>query len=279
MARAGHVPTVRRSLVRRSILRVLRWILPDAASTLIDSVAFAAYLATDPRSFCRYLSLLLEPRGPVKVSLRGLDHAILLRPSSSDALVAFGALGRRYHLPPVALEEDATILDLGANIGLTAADYASRYPKATIVAVEMDDENAAMAVRNTATYQDRVTVIHAAAWWEETRLSYTRAAGDEWAFAIAERGDQEVATVTVLSLVEQYGPVDFIKMDIEGAEREVLSKNTGWAAAVRSIQVEVHDPYTVEQCERDLRELGFTPVAHPSNVASVNATRATAEAG
>jgi len=83
----------------------------------------------------------------------------------------------------------------------------------------------------------------------------------------------------VLSLVEQYGPVDFIKMDIEGAEREVLSKNTGWASAVRSIQVEVHDPYTVEQCERDLRELGFTPVAHPSNVASVNATRATAEAG
>ena len=271
------MPTVRRSLVRRSILRALRWILPDAASTFVDSVAFAAYLARDPRTFFRYLDLLLEPRAPVALSLRGLDHPIFLRPSTSDALVAFGTLGRRYHLPPVALREDATIIDLGANVGLTTADYASRYPKATIIAVEMDDENAAMAVRNTATYRDRVTVIQAAAWWEETRLSYTREAGDEWGFAIGERGDHEVATVTLVDLIEKYGPVDFIKMDIEGAEREVLSKNTAWASAVRSIQVEIHEPYTMEQCEHDLRELGFVPEPHPWHVASVNATRGPAE--
>ena len=49
-----------------------------------------------------------------------------------------------------------------------------------------------------------------------------------------------------LDLVEQYGPVDFLKVDIEGAEQEVLTKNTGRASAVSTIQVEIHEPYTVE---------------------------------
>jgi hypothetical protein len=46
-------------------------------------------------------------------------------------------------------------------------------------------------------------------------------------------------------------------MDIEGAERDVLRVNTGWAQEVRVILVEVHSPYTAEGCEDDLCRLGF----------------------
>jgi FkbM family methyltransferase len=259
--------------VRSSLIQAVRRILPDGAAPVIDSVYYAVKLARNPRSFYRYLRLLLDPRAPVEVSLRGLAHPIFLRPATTDALVAFGTLGEGCHLPPGALPEDAIIVDLGANIGLTAADYASRYSKATVIAVEMDDSNAAIAVRNTAYYRDRVTVIQAAAWWEATRLSYAAQKGDEWGFALSEQGDREVATVAVADLVEQYGPVDFLKMDIEGAEQQVLSNSTSWASAVRYLQVEVHQPYTVEQCERDLRDLGFATERHPTHPASVNATR------
>ena len=67
--------------------------------------------------------------------------------------------------------------------------------------------------------------------------------------------------VTVSELIEQLAPdsvVDYIKMDIEGAERDVLTRNTDWATRVRSMKVEVHEPYSCEQCLRDLRRLGFT---------------------
>ena len=42
--------------------------------------------------------------------------------------------------------------------------------------------------------------------------------------------------------------VDYAKIDIEGAERELLRDNAGWAERVRTVNVEVHEPYTVEEC-------------------------------
>jgi hypothetical protein len=61
------------------------------------------------------------------------------------------------------------------------------------------------------------------------------------------------------------GPVDYVKMDIEGSEREVLRTNTEWAAAVRSLKVEVHEPYTVGNCVRDLEALGFRAWLDPAH--------------
>jgi hypothetical protein len=51
--------------------------------------------------------------------------------------------------------------------------------------------------------------------------------------------------------------VDFVKMDIEGAEAQVLRRATEWAERVRSIKVEVHRTYSVSDGANDLRALGF----------------------
>lgn len=62
------------------------------------------------------------------------------------------------------------------------------------------------------------------------------------------------------TLVGQYAAhqiVDYIKMDIEGAERDVLRLNTEWATRVRCIKVELHGGYTKAQCIGDLSALGF----------------------
>lgn len=51
------------------------------------------------------------------------------------------------------------IVDLGANLGITVADNARRYPEAQIIAVELDPENAELARRNTAPWADRVELL------------------------------------------------------------------------------------------------------------------------
>jgi hypothetical protein len=51
--------------------------------------------------------------------------------------------------------------------------------------------------------------------------------------------------------------IDYVKMDIEGAEREVLRSNTEWAERVRCIKVEVHHGYSKDDCIADLQRLGF----------------------
>jgi hypothetical protein len=58
-------------------------------------------------------------------------------------------------------------------------------------------------------------------------------------------------------------------MDIEGAESRVLTRNTAWSRKVKCIKVEVHEPYSVHECVRDLGRLGFATQVDAWHWASV----------
>lgn len=67
--------------------------------------------------------------------------------------------------------------------------------------------------------------------------------------------------ISPAALLARSGPqtmVDYAKVDIEGAECELLRTRGEWAERVSAIKVEVHAPYTVEECRRDLGALGFS---------------------
>jgi hypothetical protein len=68
------------------------------------------------------------------------------------------------------------------------------------------------------------------------------------------------------------GGVDYVKMDVEGAERELL-RSPGWNEQVRCIKVEVDEPYTLEECVTDLRRLGFTAQIDQDHWACVSGVR------
>jgi hypothetical protein len=70
---------------------------------------------------------------------------------------------------------------------------------------------------------------------------------------------RRVRACSLSRLLEREEKVDLLQMDIEGAERAVLRRGIEWAGKVQQIVVEVHEPYTVDECQEDLRELGFTP--------------------
>jgi FkbM family methyltransferase len=161
-----------------------------------------------------------------------------------------------YHRPPGDLSP-MTIVDLGSNIGLTLADLAARHPRATIVGVELDDGNAAIAERNVETWRDRCTVVRAAVWTDEGEITYELTPGREYAARIGH-GGRSTRSVSIGSLTADLPAIDYLKMDIEGAEEHVLRANTGWAAKVVCIKVETHPPYTRDDCTRDLTALGFT---------------------
>jgi hypothetical protein len=43
--------------------------------------------------------------------------------------------------------------------------------------------------------------------------------------------------------------VDVVKVDLEGAEASILTRNTDWASRVRAISVEVHPPSRSERAQ------------------------------
>jgi FkbM family methyltransferase len=198
---------------------------------------------------------------PYAVYVRPLRKRVLLREGTSDAQVLAETFIGLYHLPPPEVPEPRTILDLGSNIGLTVAHYAVLFPRARILGIELDPESADLARRNVADWSDRCEVITGAAWVRDEEVQFERILGEEFGSHVRERSDKSISVpgYGLTGLVERLGgEVDFLKMDIEGGEDEVLVHNTGWAEAVRSIKIEVHHgPTALEECRRHLVDLGF----------------------
>lgn len=134
----------------------------------------------------------------------------------------------------VELEKaNPVILDIGAHIGLTTLYYKKLYPQSKIIAVEPVPENAALLrhtifenqLEGVEVYEEAVS-DHAG---EETL--YAPESG-EWrsntsVYRGAWTGDQESIAFTVACrllsyYLDRYRP-DLVKLDIEGAEQEVLT--------------------------------------------------------
>lgn len=143
------------------------------------------------------------------------------------------------------------------------ADMAVSYPGARIIGVELDPANAALARQNVRLFGDRCEVITAAVWTEDGAVPYVSRPGLEWTSAIDrnDSGEKAAKTVPAMSLNTLLRPhphVDYMKMDIEGAEKEVLQADCAWAPRVRCINVEVHtEHYAIADCVRDLERIGF----------------------
>ncbi len=204
---------------------------------------------------CRRAGAIGEP---VALRVRGLPFTLLCRPGTSDADVLWDTFGEGFHRPPARLAGGATILDLGANVGYTAVDLAARHPGARVIAVELDLDNAALAARNLRPYGERCAVLRAAIWSHDGEVAY---GGDSaWGLHVVpgESETRSAPALRVSTLLRHFGldRVDYVKMDIEGGEVEVL-RDEGWMEKVGSIKVEVHPPATLGSCTEALRRGGF----------------------
>jgi FkbM family methyltransferase len=280
---------------RDRVGRLLASLSPQV-QTLLRLAFVAARVTQGPRSLGTYVRLSRVRRHEgsggraVRVRLRPLGgRQVLLRPSTSDVDTVWGTFAGRYHRPPaeaLAAGPLRLIWDLGSNIGLTMADLAEAHPAARIVGVELDPENVALSRINLTPWADRCEVVEAAVWPSDGELRYVRLAGATSGHHVtgAELGaDPAVASASAVSpetLLGLEGPdavVDYVKVDIEGAERELLRERTDWARRVRSVNVEVHEPYTVQECRADLEQLGFEARVDPRHWACVIGVRPTPE--
>lgn len=218
-------------------------------------------------------------RSPRVVHPRPLGgRPITLRPRTSDARVMLDVFVGRFHLPPAEVVEPRVIWDLGANIGLTVAHFAALYPTARVVGVEPDPETAEAARRNIAPWADRCSIVTGAAWSSDGELSFAQEPGEEFGAHVIDPLEMGGTALTVQgysldTLLADDDRVDYLKVDIEGAEHEILSNRTGWAARVGCVSVEIHPPHTVRSITADLESLGYEVQVNTRHWASVIATR------
>ena len=228
----------------------------------------AARLATlfqTPLDSHRYAALRRHrqsgPGGtPVALRLRALGGAPVLCRPGQDVWTLKHTFIERFHLPPIELPVGAAILDLGSNVGYTVADMAYRYPTARIVGVEMDATNHRLAVANTEGYGSRVTIVHAAVWVHDGEVTYGGDEPDAYHVEVGGGTAQPVTSKRIGTLLAEHGleRVHYMKMDVEGAEADLLAGRLDWADRVDSLKVEIHPPASASVICDTLRAHGFT---------------------
>jgi len=150
--------------------------------------------------------------------------------------------GEKQYDPGVPDFSPRMIVDAGAHIGMASISFACRYPRATIIAVEPEPSNFAVLLRNVAPYK-KIVPVKAALWKEDGEVCL--GASDvhpKGAFQIVEHGQIQVRAVTVRTLMRELRipSIDLLKLDIEGAEKEVF-ESCDWIESVRTIALELHD--------------------------------------
>lgn len=188
---------------------------------------------------------------------------ITLRGQCTDLEVYKKIFVDQEYRPPMPLAAQ-NILDLGANTGMASLYFHFLFPDASIVAVEPDVDNFAMLQRNTS-HLPNVTCIHGAAWSRDGHIQLQDPGIGAWGYRAtdapqaASTASPQVPCFTLDTLIQTYldGRCDLLKIDVEGAEKEIFANPGSSLDAIRSIVIELHDRYT-PGCSRSF----FSAVAH-----------------
>lgn len=256
---AAAEPLARRR--RRSLhLRLIQEKLPEA----MHARALAMY--DEARS--RWSRGERTATGPlIELPLGRSPHRVWLRPGTCDVILYDDILVQEQY-GSRALDSVETVLDAGANIGLASAYFLWKAPRARVVALEPDPVNYELCVRNLAPFGERAVVLRAGLWGRPCMIEVEAENAGTWASttapATASAGAAAIPAYDVPALLERHGMerLDLLKIDIEGAEREVFGAGElGWLERVGCIQIELEDA-SRETFFRALSGRGFEFVQH-----------------
>jgi FkbM family methyltransferase len=178
----------------------------------------------------------------VQIKVPGYPQRFSLRRGGSDISV-FETVFVERELDAYLPQTPHLIIDGGANIGLTTAFYAQRYPQARIVAIEPSTENCDCLRQNCASFEN-VSIVEGGLWTSSGHLRLANPTAEAWSFQCepATAGSEGAfPAYSVDRIIDDSGIAlcDLMKLDIEGAEEQLFA-SAGWLQRVNAILVEVH---------------------------------------
>ncbi len=135
--------------------------------------------------------------------------------------------------------ESPLILDGGANVGLSIRYFKKIYPKSRIIGFEPDPKIFKVLERNCRELEG--VELHACALWKENGfLNFNSEGSDAGTLMDTDRAKTKIQVPTIRLRDYLQESVDFLKLDIEGAEGEVLSDCAERLNQVSNLFVEYH---------------------------------------
>ncbi len=211
---------------------------------------------------------LVDMSGPRYHRLRGFADIPFLFPSQTEP---YGTTAE--YLDFANLKEGDVVLDIGAYAGVTSIIFAQLVgPAGHVYAFEADGLNYECAQANIQMAAkvmgiENITLLRKAVWSHGDGVLFSNE-GAMGSSAVAITGgkrglDQAVESVRLQDFFAQSGlsRADFVKIDIEGGEVEVLGASAGFLNEIKArLIVEPHlvkGELCTEQCRRMLESAGY----------------------
>jgi|GEM_PF-573175 len=177
-------------------------------------------------------------RVPGKVRIDGKPFKFVdLHSFFSQALQIFGS--KLYSFK--SNSPSPLIIDCGAHIGLASLFFETNYPNATILAYEADPAIGKILEFNVNSFgMDNVEVHKKAIWTHDDGVNFHNSLDDSgYIGEVNESSNLKVPTVRLRTFLGS-NCVDLLKLDIEGAEYNVISDCNGVLSNAENIIIESH---------------------------------------
>ena len=167
---------------------------------------------------------------------------------------------------PTSNVDIRTIIDLGANIGMETLRFSKMYPMARVIAVEVESRNFELLNKNTANIP-QIKTLNAAIWSKKAQLKLepgNELDGQDWRVKEVDSGENfDFIGMPLMEILHSFNiaSVDILKVDIEGAERELFNEDCReWINLIKCLIIECPDaqsPLTTAFMYRNFDISGF----------------------
>lgn len=195
----------------------------------------------------------------------------------------YTVLDKHFWPPDGLVSQDASFfVDVGANVGFTTGLLADQWKNAKILGIEMNPTTAQRARNNLVEFGERITIIEAAIGFPERE--------DVGIFSACNTMDHiqkynvEIGIANIIKVITldtclketklDDRIIDFLKIDVEGAEWEIIEDNGKWVDRTKVICVEIHnsaerDKILPDDFVKKMEGLGFKTIKNPNHVGIV----------
>ena len=194
-------------------------------------------------SYYYSLSNRLPRYQPISIKLNNLE---LTAPDAAS----FASMYEEIYVDRIyeTSESIGRVLDLGSNIGISVLWFQEFYPESEVVAYEADRDIFKYLENNTKNCKG-VSIINEAVWHRDEILQFNPEGADAGRISDDQGTEKSVAVQAkdIRKILDEKGPFDYIKMDIEGAESEVIPACRGFLNDTKYIFCEYHSTFESRQ--------------------------------
>lgn len=154
-----------------------------------------------------------------------------------------------------ASNSSPVIIDCGSNVGVSVLYFKKEYPNAKVIGFEPDPDAFKVLKHNVEQYNYKNVVLHnKAIWTSKTTVKFKVEGGASGKISESEEDNLiEVETQSLKDLINER--IDLLKIDIEGAEYEVIKDCKDKLDLVENLFVEYHSSVNEKQKLNEILEI------------------------